>query len=466
MARSRAAVAVGALMLAAAALFIPVYAHEGHGKIAGASFDPNAPKKVSSATAFAIGLTTAEVDFGDIEDVVRITGIVRSQPNATFALSPTFAGVVRSIAVQPGDRVTKGMVVAELDAPELARLTYDLKRLDVEHERILSEVTRAQSRVDSLEIEAPAFELNAVQAEAEVQRLISAGETVSANLLAQKKADAITLRADAGLRGVALVQAKAEVVSQGRQAEATLASGVALRGSLPRSGDQTEPTTQALIDPSRPSLLRFIAPIDGVVISRNATVGAGVSAGEAILTFGNFQSVQVEGEVPEGLIDRLATPSPSKVRIRRGIGLNNDVIGEGVVRFLSPVIDATKRTAHLIVDIENSAGLLRQGQFVDLSVVIANNTNAVVVPISAIVKEGPLQYVYVKEGKGDSEVFLKRDVATGVRDDRVVEVKEGLVPGDVIAINGAFSLSQLRGFVLGGAEPQTPEKNSGHGHSH
>jgi len=43
MARSRAAVAVGALMLAAATLFIPVHAHEGHGKTAGASFDLNAP---------------------------------------------------------------------------------------------------------------------------------------------------------------------------------------------------------------------------------------------------------------------------------------------------------------------------------------------------------------------------------------------------------------------------------------
>ena len=98
---------------------------------------------------------------------------------------------------------------------------------------------------------------------------------------------------------------------------------------------------------------------------------------------------------------------------------------------------------------------------------LSTNDSAVVVPASAIVKEGPLQYVFVKEGKGVSEVFKKRDVATGVRDDRIVEIKQGLVPGDVIAVSGAFSLSQLRGFVPGAPEAAEPAKSgNGHGHTH
>jgi len=208
-----------------------------------------------------------------------------------------------------------------------------------------------------------------------------------------------------------------------------------------------------------------------VVVSRTAGLGSGVSAGAAILTIGNFQSVQVEGEVPEGLIDRLFPASASKVRIRRGVSSTSEVVAEGVVRFISPVIDATKRTAHLIVDVENPSGLLRQGQFVDLSVILGANDSAVVVPASAIVREGPLQYVFVMEGKGENMVFKKRDVATGVRDDRVVEIRLGLVPGDVVVVNGAFSLSQLRGFVPAPPEaavaPPPPAKsNDGHGHTH
>jgi len=223
-------------------------------------------------------------------------------------------------------------------------------------------------------------------------------------------------------------------------------------------------------DAAQPGVVRFVSPIDGVVVSRGAIPGQGVSAGAAIVTVGNFSAVQVEGELPEGLIDRVASASNAKVRVRRGVGTSGETIAEGTVKFVSPVIDATKRTAHLLVEVDNASGALRQGQFVDLAVVLSTNEAAVVVPVSAIVKEGPLQYVFVKEGKGENEVFKKRDVATGVRDDQVVEIKLGLVPGDVIAVSGAFSISQIRGFVPGAPEPATsaaPAKaDDGHGHSH
>lgn len=465
MARSRAAVAVGALALAAAAILIPVYAHEGHGKPTGATFDPNAPKKVSEATATAIGLATAEVDFGQVEDVVRLTGMVRARPDALFAVSPRYAGVVRSIAVQPGDRVSRGTPLAEIESPEIAKLLYDLKRLEADTERLSADLKRAESQVASLEIEVPALTQGADIADAEVQRLTSAGESVSANLLAQRRSEAIKLRADAGLRRVALEQAKADVESLRRQAESTSASAEALRGTLPNGGG--EQATELLADPTRPGVVRFVSPIEGVVTARTAVAGEGVDAGRAIVTVGEFARVQIEGELPEGLVDRIAGAADSKVRIRRGVGATSEIVAEGTVRFVSPVIDATKRTAHVIIDADNAAGLLRQGQFVDLSVVVGSNESAVVIPASAIVKEGPLQYVYVREGKDESITYKKRDIATGIRDDRVVEVTQGLVPGDVIAVSGAFSLSQLRGFVPGVPEPAAPVKsNDGHGHSH
>lgn len=467
MARSRAAVAMGALALVTAAFLIPVYAHEGHGKPTGATFDPNAPKKVSEATALAIGLKIAEVDFGQVEDVVRLTGIVRPRPDSVAAIAPKYAGVIRSIAVQPGDRVAKGAVLAEVDSPEIARLMYDLKRLEAENERLLADVKRAESQVVALKIDVPSLVKGAELAEAEVKRLTSAGESVSANLLAQRTSEALKLRADAGLRGVALAQAQAEVESLRRQAESTRASAESLRGTLPGEPDAT--AGEALADPLRPGLVRFTSPIDGVVVSRNGVAGEGVNAGVAILTVGEFAAVQVAGELPEGLIDRVGAVQGEKVRVRRGVSAASDPIAEGTVRFISPVIDATKRTAHLIVDVDNAAGLLRQGQFVDLALVLSTNESAVVVPASAVVREGPLQYVFVQEGKGENVVFKKRDVATGVRDDRVVEIKQGVVPGDVIVVSGAFSVSQLKGFVPGAPEPAEPvpgKGSDGHGHTH
>ena len=50
-------------------------------------------------------------------------------------------------------------------------------------------------------------------------------------------------------------------------------------------------------------------------------------------------------------------------------------------------------------------------------------------------------------------------MATGAGDDRVVEIVQGVAPGDVVVVRGAFSLSQLRGVASAPAE--TPAETPG-----
>jgi len=447
----RKATAFSAIAVVTAAVLIPAFAHEGHGKTESASWDPNAPKKVSPETALAIGLKTAEVDFGQVEEVMKLTGSVRARPDRLVAVSPRTAGIVRAITVQPGDSVKKGDTLAEIESQELAKNIYELRRLEADYERQLSDVKKSESLVRSLEIEVPATNASADLAEAEAARLTASGEAVSANLLAQRRTEAIKLRADAGLKAVALEQARTDVQSLRTQGASTQRSVEALRALIPPA--QASDGSEVSVDAARPGLVRFLAPIDGVVVTRAAVVGQGVDAGAKVLTIGDFSTVQIEGEVPESLVDGLVAAGTPSVRVRR----SNDgaLVTTGTVRFISPVIDASKRTAHVIIDADNPGGVLRQGMFVELAVLLRQTDLAVVVPASAIVKEGPLQYVFVKE----KEFFKKHDVATGARDDQIVEIKLGVAPGDVIAVQGAFSLSQLRGISPGTAsEPaKTPD---------
>ncbi len=455
MTRLHTAILTGATFLASMVFFIPVFAHDDHVKASGASFDPNAPKRVSQATAIAIELKTAEVDFGEVEDVMRLTGIVQPRPDALVAISPMYPGVVRSIAVQPGDKVIKGMFVAEFASPEVASLQFELKR--------------AESQVASLEIEVPLLIRGAEIAEAVAQRLDSAsGTSVSANIVAQRQSEALKARSIAASQGIALVQAQSDVDSLRRRIATTQSTGEARDGMAANSvKDQNAgPLGKSLEKSAQTGLIQFTSPIDGVVVSRSAIPGQSVAAGVGIVTIGNFKFVQIEGEIPEGLLYRLGSAQGAKVRVRTGSSATSAVVADGIVRFISPTIDLTKRTAHLIVDVDNTSGALRPGQFVDLSVVLNSNDSAVVVPASAIVKEGPLQFIFVEEGKGENVSYKKRDVATGIRDDRVVEIKEGVVPGDVIVISGAFSLSQLRGFVLETSLAPAPKPANAHHHTH
>jgi multidrug efflux pump subunit AcrA (membrane-fusion protein) len=343
------------------------------------------------------------------------------------------------------------MVVGEFESPEIASLQFNLKR--------------AESQVASLEIEVPSLVRSAEIAQAVAQRLSSTtGGSVAANVIAQRQSEALKIQSEAASRQIALLQARSDVDSLRRRVATTQSTADVGNGII---RDAVEgPNGRPLENAAIPGLIRFTSPIDGVVVSRLAILGQSVATGVAILTIGNFQSVQIDGELPEGLLDRLGSAQGAEVRVRTGSSATSAVVAQGTLRFISPTIDLAKRTAHVIVDVDNASGALRPGQFVDLSVVLNRNESAVVVPASAIVKDGPLQFVFIVEGKDDSMVFIKRDVEAGVFDDRMVEIKQGLVPGDFVVTSGAFSLSQLRGFVPETQGAPAPEPANAHGHTH
>lgn len=414
--RRVAAAALGAAGL----LALTSLAHEGHVKTSAVSLDPNAPKRVSEATAEAIGLETTEVGRGRVERVVRLVGAARPLPDRLEAAAPRIDGIVRAIRVRMGDTVRAGDVVAELDSPESLRITSELAIA-------LSRAEQASSLLET------AREREAL-ARAELERTEANAQSVSQNTL--------------GERRVRSVEARGEV----RRLEASLTQATREADALRRLIGAFGATENGA--------LTLVASIDGVVISRDAVVGQAVDAGQSVVRILDLSALEIEAEAPESLLPSLAGARGATVRIREGA--DGHTLGEGVVRFVSPVIDPIKRTGALVIDAQNALGALRQGQFVDLAVVLGVNESAVVVPPSAIVREGPLAYVFLKTG----DTFVKQDVATGALDDRVVEITHGLVPGDVIVWRGAFSLSQLRGDgpVAQGADPD--DHDNGHGHSH
>ncbi len=107
-------------------------AHEGHGGKEVGAYDLDAPRRVSPETAAHIGLETAEVDFGDVEEVLQLLGIVRHAPDRYWSITTRTAGKVLAVHVQVGDRVQKGDLLIDIDSPELARNIYEVRKLEVD----------------------------------------------------------------------------------------------------------------------------------------------------------------------------------------------------------------------------------------------------------------------------------------------------------------------------------------------
>lgn len=440
---------VGILLSVLVFELVPAWGHEGHDNAPTSTSDPNAPKHLSDATAALIGVKTAEVDFGKLEDVITLTGTVTALPDQTQAVASRTGGIVRAVKVQPGDVVKKGELLATIDSPELARNWYEVRKLEAEYSKVLTEVKRAEASSRSLAIELPAAKRTAEFVEAEVDRLEKSGDAVAVNVLNERRSVAIKLRTDASLKEVDFMQSKQEVESLKRQAESVQRSAVALRAVISPS---TPNSAQVVDAGSEPGLLQLFAQIDGVVTSRSAVLGDGIEAGRPLLMIGNYAQVQIEGEIPESLVDRFQGLAGLAVRIRKTAG--GPVISTGKMLFISPEVDPTSRTAHVIVVAENLNQALRQNAFVELSVVIKQLSNVVVVPASAVLGDGPVRYVFIVE-RG---VFLRREINTGSRDDQLIEVKDGLVPGDTVVVQGAYSLSKVRGSEAAAAK--TPSDKS------
>lgn len=387
-----------------AVVVLPALAHEGHGKVETQGFDINAPRVVTPEAAALIGLQTAEVDFGEVVDVLRVTGIVRTQPDRARVLAPRIGGSITSLRGRVGDRVAKGDALVEIASPDYLALRADL--------------VQVEGQIRLLQVEVDSNRERSAQAEAELERVEDNQGAVAANLLSEKRRAAIGARAEVRQKEIELERARADLDARRKRID------------ILEQGDSSESRGRGI--------LTLFADIDGVVTERNGVVGQGVDAGTSIFQIADHSMVQVEGELPESLISRLDSTATYAVRLRTDV--DGEVVATGTVRYLSPIVDDVKRTARVVIDAENPAGVLRAGMYVDASIVLREEKSAVVVPRGAILSDGSVSFVFVKE----KDAFVKKDVHPGVGDDRVVEVLEGLAPGDVVVSHGAYSVMRVR----------------------
>ena len=421
---------------------------------------------ITPETAGTIGLRVHDVDFGPVEEVVDLLGTVEAAPDRRHVVAPRTAGQVLHVDVQIGDVVRQGDVLLDIDSPELARNKYEARRLETSYRELQVELTRTRGRVRELEVEHETVAEAAELAEAQVKRLESAEQVVALNELYDRRAAALSARALVRRKAVELQVAREEVKAVVEQAEALQLSRETLLAVS--NIDPAQLVTPAdLCDRAhcrdaaqRMSLIRLRAPIDGVVVERNVSRGESVTAGRPLLVVADYSKVQIHGELPESIVSRLSRRNPSQARIRPRS--DPDRVIDGQVRFISPVIDSVKRTAHLIVDAQNPDGVLRDGAFVSLSVVVRDMIDPkewpVVVPASAVLQDGPAYFVFKQAGL-EELTFARQEITPGAGNDEFVEVREGLFPGDVVASQGVYNLSQIR---TGDSEPVDP--HAGHNH--
>ena len=109
---------------------------------------------------------------------------------------------------------------------------------------------------------------------------------------------------------------------------------------------------------------------------------------------------------------------------------------EGIVRTISDVIDPMSRTARLRIEVPQMSEDLKINMLVDVEIISELN-EMTLVPRDAVMDTGIRKIVFVEKEAG---TFEPRTVELGLLGDGYYQVKSGLAPAEVVAVEGNFLL--------------------------
>lgn len=188
---------------------------------------------------------------------------------------------------------------------------------------------------------------------------------------------------------------------------------------------------------------RIFAPTDGVVEKKIVDTGEYVKVGDPIVQIISNKLLRVYIPFPE----RVGIQLKAGLKLRLSTPASNNMV-ETVIRELKPLITASNRTIIAIADVKNVAGW-QSGASVNASVVLSERAAAIMVPEQSVVLRPAGQVVYVIK----ENVAHQALVTTGLHQQGLVEIIDGLQVNDKIVVDGA-------GFLTDKAQVKLAEKTS------
>lgn len=179
------------------------------------------------------------------------------------------------------------------------------------------------------------------------------------------------------------------------------------------------------------SYTSVVAPISGVIASRDIKPGNFVQINSPIFRIVDSSRLEATLNVPEREI--------AKLKPGQAVELTADALPgkrfTGTVDRVSPVVDTGTGTFRVVTAFSGD-GELQPGMFGRLAINYDQRADALVVPRNALLEDGGEPAVYaVRDGKA-----ARINVKLGYSDGGWIEVREGLEPGDAVVIAGKAAL--------------------------
>ena len=336
------------------------------------------PRQVTLEAAQAIeaGIQTVAVRRAALPSTLTLTGEVIAEPDRTAHLSSATEGRLEQVLFNEGAVVKRGDILATVRVPDVGRL----------RGAFAAATSRARaSRQNTWRLEAlKASGLGAEQA---------------------------------------VVDAQAEALAQEAEARALGQQLAAIGASTDSAG----------------VIIALRAPINGVVVARDAIVGQPIGPDAVLATIVDLSEVWFLGRVFEKDLARLRVGADAELELNAYPGAHF----HGTVDYVSQQIDPMARTLTARIRVVNEARQLRLGLFGRAHVEVSEpgkQPTGLVVPRDAVLEVAGKRLVFVKEKDGH---FVTHEVAVGESAMDDVQLLSGVSEGEEVVSKGGFTLKSL-----------------------
>lgn len=184
------------------------------------------------------------------------------------------------------------------------------------------------------------------------------------------------------------------------------------------------------------------APFDGRLGLRLVNLGQILREGDPISTLQTLDPIYVNFSLPQQRLSQIAAGAVVHATSDAAPGESF----EGKITAISPEVDMATRNIRVQATIANRDEMLRPGMFANVEIMLPTNTEALAIPVTAVLYAPYGDSVFVVDEKKDEQSGKVQQVLRqqfvrigGVRGD-FVNIVDGLKPGEQVVTAGVFKL--------------------------
>lgn len=200
-----------------------------------------------------------------------------------------------------------------------------------------------------------------------------------------------------------------------------------------------------------PPRVTVASPLDGIVLARHVVLGSSVEQAGRVLDVADLSVVHAEAFLFEGQIGAVKPAQKVRVQVESYPGETF----EGVIDRVAGSLDAETRRLQAHVEVKNPDNRLRPNMRATIHIVTGEADSVIAVPHSAVLGELGQPFVFVQTDE-EGLKYERRTVITGTRDDKFIEITEGVLPGDKVVTSGNYQLQYVTATPAGGEKKEAP----------